>query len=561
MSDYSSTTTTGITGAGGGSKIRITGMSTGLDVDALVKKMMASEQLKVDKAKQERQLIAWRQEAYQDIIKDIKDLQSSYFDSASSDKNIMNNDNFSGFKVALTSGIGVTATTGTDAKVGSYTVNVTNLAMGAGNTTAPLDPAAGMNPILLSSKLSDISGSNIDTGIISLVLNTGGSDMTVNLDNTDGKATVSDLLTAINNGTNGTVKASFSEVTKKLSVYTSSTGSSAVLNVKKESNASLNKFLFNTANTSVDNQLQGKPASFTITEPGEINPSATLNQDSNYFTLDGINYSLAATGTTSFTVSQDTQKVYDKLKGFIDKYNSIVDEIQTKITEKTNKDYKPLTDSQKSSMKDSEITTWETKAKQGILRNDNNLSDLLTDLKSSFATAVTDAGLSFGKYGSTSFGLDFSSDHSKPAHIDITDPQKLKETIEQNSSKLVKLFTNVSSTPLVGNYESTNATYKEDGVFTRIQKVLEKNVGMTNVTSLSTILTKYANYQDDYSYGGYGSSNNTLPDQLYQKDTQLKKLQQGLSDKQESYYMKFSKLETLMNQLNTQQSWLTQQLG
>jgi len=62
----------GLTGAGGGSMMRITGMATGLDVDAMVKKMMLGEQAKVDKVAQERQTIVWKQEAYQDIIKDIK---------------------------------------------------------------------------------------------------------------------------------------------------------------------------------------------------------------------------------------------------------------------------------------------------------------------------------------------------------------------------------------------------------------------------------------------------------------------------------------------------------
>ncbi|WP_406547961.1 flagellar cap protein FliD N-terminal domain-containing protein [Clostridium ljungdahlii] len=68
----------GSTGAGGGNMIRLTGLSSGLDVDAVVKKMMAGEQTKLDKAQQDQQTTQWKQEAYQDIIKNIKDLQSSF---------------------------------------------------------------------------------------------------------------------------------------------------------------------------------------------------------------------------------------------------------------------------------------------------------------------------------------------------------------------------------------------------------------------------------------------------------------------------------------------------
>ena len=83
MSDISSTTSTpsGMTGAGGGNMLRITGMASGLDVDAMVKKMMAAEQTKIDKAKQAQQTVQWKQDAYQDIINNIKDIQNTYFNS------------------------------------------------------------------------------------------------------------------------------------------------------------------------------------------------------------------------------------------------------------------------------------------------------------------------------------------------------------------------------------------------------------------------------------------------------------------------------------------------
>lgn len=549
MSDVSSTTS-GLSGAGGGNTLRITGMATGLDVDAMVKKMMAAEQLKVDKVKQDRQVVAWKQEAYQDIIKDLKDLQSSYYDASSSDKNILSSASFSAFDVAVTSGTGAIATASSGAQAGVYTVNVAALAKGAGVTK---DLSSNSPSILLSSKLSDISGSNLDSGNISLVLNTGGSDMTINLDNTGGKATVSDLLNAINNGTGGTVKASYSELSKKLSIYSSATGTSAKLTINSAtSNASLSNF--------VGTISPGTNADFTLKVPGDTTEYHLTDKTSNNFSIDGVNYSLSASGTTSFTVTQNTQKVYDKIKGFIDKYNAVVDKIQTKITEKKNYDYKPLTDTQKTSMKDSDITAWETKAKQGLLRNDDNLSKLLSDLKSSFSTAVNDAGLSFGQYGSNTIGLDFSTSYDKPAHVDIIDDSKLKSAIAQNGSQILKMFTNVSQTSLSGSYDPSKTTYQEDGIFVRVKKAIEKNVGLTNVNLNSSILTKYANYQDDYTSSGYGGTN-TLPDQLYQKDVQLKSLQSLLSTKQESYYMKFSKLETAMNQLNSQQSSLTSMLG
>lgn len=553
MSDVSGTSSTpsGMTGAGGGNLLRITGMATGLDVDAMVKKMMAAEQTKMDKIKQDRQTVAWRQDAYQDIIKDLKDLQSNFFDSSSADKNILSSSSFSPFDVNGVNGAIANISASAGAVPGNYTINVTSIAQGAG-VTNQLD--SGIN---LSTKLTDKNPSL--AGILNLNLTVNGNALNIKIDNSTGSMTMNDLITAINNQGSGTVKASFNELSGKFSLQSVKTGQSAKMQISSDSTSALTDFLkINPSDIGVDKV--GSNAKFTLQVPGDTTVYTVTDKESNNFSLNGVNYSLQGAGSSTVSVSQNTQKVFDKIKSFIDKYNTIVDKIQTKITEKKNYDYKPLTDTQKSQMKDADVTAWESKAKTGILRNDENLQKLLQDLKESFSTAVTNSGLSFGKYGSNSIGLNFSDDYSKPAHIDIIDEGKLKNVISQNSAQVLKMFTNVSSATFDGSYDSSKTTYKEDGIFTRVKKILESNVGLTNIVSSKNILTKYANYQDDFSYLG-GGGTNTLPDQLYQKDKLIKSMTDALAKKQESYYQKFSKLETAMNQLNSQQSWLAQQFG
>ncbi|MBL4938005.1 flagellar filament capping protein FliD [Clostridium sp. YIM B02515] len=550
MSDVSGTPS-GMTGAGGGNLLRITGMATGLDVDAMVKKMMAAEQTKMDKIKQDRQTVAWRQEAYQDIIKDLKDLQSSFLDSSSSDKNILSSSSFSPFDVNGVNGAIANISASAGAVPGNYTINVTGIAQGAG-VINQLDSG-----ISLSTKLTDKNPSLV--GVLNLNLTVNGNALKIKIDNSSGSMTLNDLITTINNQGSGTVKASFNELSGKFTLQSVKTGQSAKMQISSDSTSDLTDFLkINPLDIGVDKI--GSNANFTLQVPGDATVYPVNDKESNNFSLNGVNYSLQGPGSSTVSISQNSQKVFDKIKGFIDKYNAIVDKIQTKITEKKNYDYKPLTDTQKSQMKEADITAWESKAKAGILRNDENLQKILQDLKESFSTAVTNSGLSFGKYGSNSIGLNFSDEYSKPAHIDIIDEGKLKSAISLNSAQVQKMFTNVSSTTFDGSYDSSKTTYREDGIFTRVKKILESNVGLTNVISNKNILTKYANYQDDFSYFG-GGGTNTLPDQLYQKDKLIKSMTDALAKKQESYYQKFSKLETAMNQLNSQQSWLTQQLG
>jgi flagellar hook-associated protein 2 len=560
VSSTSSTTYTGMSGAGGGDLIRLTGMATGLDVDGTVKKMMAAEQTKLDKVKQQQQLIQWKQEAYQAIIKDVKDLQSSFFDSSSSDKNILSSTNFAAYSVSGDNTTTVDTSVAAikpqvGAKTGKYTVNVAKLASGAGISNT----LTGMQ---LSTKLAGIGL----TGNIQLIINANGSssNTTITLDNSSGDKTLGDLINAINNQGVGNVKAAFSELTGEFDLNTTKTGDSTSLAIESGTTSSFtsifgNNFIGQTINSDIDTNTytkahMGTNADVTIKPPGTTTGTDVKTQASNNFTIDNVSYNLSSTGEITVNVGQDTDKVYDKIKSFIDKYNSVVDEIETKLDEKKDNDYNPLTDSQKESMSDSQVTAWETKAKVGVLRNDDDLRSMLNNLRSSFTTAVSNAGLSIGTYGDNSIGIDTSSDYDKPGHIEITDEGKLKDAITNRGDQIVKLFTNVSSSS-----DKTTA-YNENGIFTRIKNILQDNVGYTNTTLNSAILTAYANKQDDYSIYGT-SSNNTLPDQLYQKQLQIKQMTAAMSDKQEQYYQQFSALETAMESLNNQQSMLSSMLG
>lgn len=546
--------------------LRITGMATGLDVDSIVEKLMQAEQVKVDKVKQQQQIIEWKQEAYQDIIKDIKDLQSSFFDAASSEKNILSSSNFAGFNVTGGNSAVANITAGAGAQVGTYNVVVTSLASGAGISNT-------LSGKTLSTKLTDIdtiSNTDLKGNItLNLKVNGGSTVIPITLNNTAEDKTIGDLVNAINNQGSGNVKASFSELTGKFSLTTASTGDTTSLTIDTGTTTDLSKVIgFVATDSNADGATDSGWNVTSSTSDGVIGTAQTINsantdltingipvnKSTNNFTIDGINYNLSGAGTSTITVGADNDKVYDKIKSFIDKYNVIVDKIQTKLTEKKNLSYKPLTDAQKEAMKDTEITTWETKAKQGVLRDDDNLKKMLNDLRSAFLTPVDGTSFSMVKYGSNSIGLDFGSDKNKPQHIDITDSSKLKQAIAIKGDEILKFFTNVSTST------DADTANSENGVLTRVKQVLENNVGKTNISYNNAILTKYANKQDDFSINGTSGSN-TLPNQIYQKQQLIDQLNKSLSKKQENYYQKFAKLESAMNTLNSQQASLSQLSG
>lgn len=553
MSDVSSVSSTpsAMTGAGGGQKLRILGMETGLDVDAMVEKMMTSEKIKINQAKQKQQILEWKQEAYKDIIKDIKDFQSTYFDPLNNDTYLLSPNFFSSFNVSSSNETALTATAAIGAETGTYSVSFTgnegdeagHLAKAAvisGSTLKLIDTTDETS--ISTSTTMDKLGLKSD-GTLNIKCN--GQDYSINVKTTD---KLQDVINNISEETGGKVIARYSELTGKFTLKTSLTGESQSIQVTDESSSEV---LTSLGITSSSDAITGENAVVYITPPGS-SEKIKVEKSTNSFTIDGVSYNLIKEEDSSITVTQDEDKVYDKISEFLDKYNDIVDKIQTKLKEKKDFDYPPLSDEQKSQMSDSEIKAWEEKAKQGILRNDSNLENLLNDLRSAFTSPVDNNNLKFGKYGTNAIGLDTSSEVSDGGKIKIADKDKLMNAIKYNSQQLVEFFTNTS------DKEDAIEKFNEQGVFTRIRDILNENVGLVGTTLNSAILTKYANLQEDYSVTGVAGSN-TLPDQIYRQQKIIDELEEEYDAKQESYYEQFSKLETAMTQLNAQQMWLMQQ--
>ena len=582
MADSTSSIPVGTTGAGGGNMLRITGLNTGLDVDAMVKKMLTADQTKIDNAKKQQQLIQWRQEAYQSIIKDVKDLQSAYFDVTNSSNYLLSSGSYNNMTATSSDAATVSAKASTTATAGSYKVKVSKLASAATVEGNDKVQTKDNKDALSSTKLSDL---DINPGNVTLILgyNDGSFEtskpLTVNF-NVSSSSTIQDLADAVKNQTNGAVTAKFNELTGKFSIQTAATGGNSTLNIENGSNISALKALKFSANlvdpstgaTNTEDPSKntayafgsGSDAQVQIKEPGSSTYSEAVTKSSNNFTVNGITYNLVDTTSDddaiSISVTQDTSKVHDLVSNFIDKYNNLVGEIQDKLKEKKDFDYSPLTDTQKSSMSDTDITNWENKAKQGILSNDDNLEQLLNDLTSAFSTPVVDSSgksvstLYFGSIGSNSIGIDTSNDYSQGGKLSITDDQKFTDAITNHADDIMKLFTTSSTST------DSTAKFNQSGIFQRINDIVNSNVGIIGTTLNSGTLTKYANLQDDYSVSG-GGGTGTLPDQIYQQQLLINTLTDRMNDDQTKYYNQFTQLETAMEQLNSQQSTLSMYLS
>ena len=311
--------------------------------------------------------------------------------------------------------------------------------------------------------------------------------------------------------------------------------------------------------------IQSQDAIAEITEPGGV--PTTITKSSNSFLVDGVSYnidpSLVASSSApveaKMTITQNTDDAYNMIKAFIDKYNDLIGTLNTKMDEKRDYNYQPLTDDEKTALKnqgqEDKITDLENKAKQGLLKNDPIISNMLSSLRSAFYDTVKDAGINL-----TDLGLSTSADTTQRGKI-IIDEDKLKTALSKNGDQVTKLFTQQSNSyPLYTNDLNAAARktrYNEEGIFQRINDILNDNVRMTRDNGGNKgLLIQQAGIKGDVT-----DVTGFIPQSLKDKDERISKLIDQLNDKENAYYKQFTAMEQALTQLNSQSQWLASQLG
>jgi flagellar hook-associated protein 2 len=363
--------------------------------------------MKLDKMKQDKQVVQWKQDMYRDIIKDIMDLRDTYLNSTKPDTNMLSSNTYATFDTQIASGGEgkVALNTNANAITGKYTINITNLATkahveGAALTTTTTSSTGTTitSPVLTTTKISEIDGNATATLPQTMTIDYGtttppAATATITIDSS---STIGSVIDSINNNQSlgGKVAARFSELTGSIIFESVATGDNEQINLSGSGLGLLKIDLSNSDPKIVS--LTGHNANVTITPPNG-NP-VQVNKATNSFTIDGVNYNLLSTGQTDFTVNPSSQKTFDKFTKFIDKYNALIEKLNTKLSEKRQYSYTPLTDDQKKDMKDEDIKAWEDKAKTGLLSGDGILQKIRSSLRNVFFQPVTGATLNFGNH-------------------------------------------------------------------------------------------------------------------------------------------------------------------
>lgn len=478
----------------GGEKmpIRITGMGSGLDIDKLVTDLMKAEKMPLDTLKQKKTKISWASDLYREINTKMSALKNAL------DKIKLSAD-WKDYKATSSNENAVTATTAAGVPVGSHTVEVKQLAKGAtivGNTLgSTFDPKSALG----------VEGT----------LTIAGVDTPIAYSASD---TLTDIMNRVNSSSSG-VKMSYDELKKQVSVVTKETGSAVTLNIQDSGNLFTKIAITSTTATGQDAEV--------------IIDGTTVKPSKNTFTANGITYTFKQENTTStIQISGDNEGMIKQIKDFVEQYNSTIELLNQRVKEKKYRDFEPLTDDQKTDMKEADITNWESKAKSGLLGNDDILNTALRGMRDIINGTVSSLPSEYNalfKVGIST--MPYNSNSPNDSGKLMIDEEALAKAISEDAGSVVGLF-----------------SHYPEGIANKLSKRVNDSI---------TQLVEKA--------GGAGTPSDsvttTLGLQINDMNKKIEALNDRISSREEYYYKMFAAMDSAVASNNSQLNWLMQNMG
>lgn len=550
---------------------RITGLATGLDVDSLVQETMQAYQTKIDTVDQQKKVVELQQEMYREVITDCRNFYNDYFDISKSNSIILQKNWSATTFESSSSAVTVTGGAGAEganysvkvesvAKAASYkleantngTVYINNVKIELGNDKSDAEKVKIINEALKGKGVT-AKYSEFEKGII-LTTDKLGSDETISFTTQAPKEMqekndyFKDLIKDFEDNKNVTIINGKKEFTFKIDVIQVTVDCTDGISEEKIKEAM--------KKTGMD-IVEEKSGGFKITYPADSNAvkangsdcKATITKDgktyevvgnkTNNITLDGVTFKFnnVTKEDAQITGKADVTKVKENIVKFVNDYNKLMEKLNTLITEKRDKSYMPLTDAQKKEMSESEIELWEKKVKEGQLSRDSDLTRIRNAMKSTMSSLVGGTSSSL-----KSIGITPVSDYNGTKNGTFTiDEDKLTSALESNMEDVMKLFVSTG----------TDKDESDKGLLQKLKSVFDTET-QTNKGSL----IKKAGI-----VGSSTASNNTLSKQIIKYEEKISRMQTIFSSKQQALYTKYSRLETLMNNLNSQSNYLTSMLS
>ncbi len=509
--------------------MRMTGMYSGMDTESIIQELVSAKRTKVEEVQKKQTKLEWKQDAWKELNTKLKNLQSKYISNMRFTSSYMKK------TTAVSNSSAVSVITGENAVNGVQSLQVKQLAKTGYLTGAKMQASSGESLTALS-KLGNLVGSDDigDGGQISIK----AGDTEVTLDVT-ADTTISDVMTKLKEAG---LNANFDEKQQRLFISAKSSGASNDFSITASGSngqAALKALgimtpadAAQTASEGYATKIDGRDAVI------ELN-GATFTNNTNVFEINGLTFTaLSETKdgeTITITTQDDTDGIYDMIKGFLKEYNSIINEMDKLYNADSASKYEPLTDDEKEAMSETEVEKYEQKIKDSLLRRDSTLSTIRSSMTSVMSSGVAVDGkqMYLSDFGIDTLSYFTAAENEKNAyHID-GDPDD-----ENTSGNADKLKSMIASDP------DTVVSF-----FSGLHKELYST--MDNLSKAVDGYRSYGSFYDDKK----------MKSDYSDYTTKIAELEEKLNDYEDKWYSKFSKMETALAKMQSNASAITGLLG
>lgn len=274
-----------------------------------------------------------------------------------------------------------------------------------------------------------------------------------------------------------------------------------------------------------------------------------VSRSTNSFTISGTNYTVnndvsytANPAAITISLTPDVDSAVSNIEAFVNAYNKLLTDVNTAVDTKPDSSYPPLTASQQSTMSQSDIDAYNTKAQAGVLFNDpvvQGIADSLRDTMDGTVTTSSGTVMSLASIGITTG----SFDENGQLHVDES---TLRQSLQQNPADVMELFNKSSSIPYGVTGDQLTQRTQQEGLCYRIQDI------SNNATGSKGSLITLAGMPNEVS-----ADNNSMYDQLKEISDKITEYTEQYKSDQTKYYNQFTQLEVYMEQMNQQSSWIS----
>ncbi|QCT04565.1 flagellar capping protein [Paenibacillus algicola] len=491
---------------------RISGLASGMDIDAMVKKLMQAERKPLDKLNQQKQLLEWKRESYRETSTKLVSFLQEKLSKLSLSSSI------SAQKANVSGNLDILSAVASSTASGTMEITVKDLATSSRAVTA-LNVDANGDSISFNVASSTLL-SNLNPKILPGEVQVGEAMITVTAEDT-----IESFVKKINSSKEAGVTAIYDN-SSGLSLTSKATGSAAI------------KLDANVASAFQLHSKAGTDAALTVN-------GLAITKSSNSFELNGVNITLKSKtpigAITRIEVSKDTDKIVENVQSFVDAYNDVLALLNSKVGEERFRKYHPLSTEERAAMSDEEAKLWTSKAKSGMLKSDGILQDTITQMRTALMQGV-DIGRDDGKpLILTELGITTGTYDTKGKLI--LDQDKLKKALEADPEIVSNFFVKKDpATALKSEYTQL------DGVYTKLTKITNLSLQRMAETAGTSKVSS------DLSSTFLNTS--SMGEQLTSLDRRISDMTSRLNRIETNYFKKFSAMETAINRYNSTSSSL-----